>query len=224
MNFDPGPEANRYRRCKATTFLWLIASLAAVSCSPESDTEANEPELIWGDRLSITGDFNGNGNVDTLHERYISLIDSQETNKYAAVSYWEMMEMAHRKQPAVQLRSSDTSIPDLFISTITGQLFGLSYLRNEGDLDQDGRDEVGIVVDWADASFVNGFVIYSLRDTGWVVRWASEIRDYDLETDSTGAYIDTTFEGFLFRDVQGRLRVRTYDSYGRVDSLVTLLQ
>lgn len=178
---------------------------------------------IWGDRLQITGDFNGDGQTDTLKEEYISTITNQETNKYyEGIEYDSMVSLTIQKKPFSLLKFSSSKPNPLKIETKTWQLFGLAYLKNEGDLDKNGTDEIGLIINWADWSNINFYCVYSYIDNSWKQVLTFEIRDFDLDKDKAGHYIDTSFNGFLKHNKKGELRAKTYELGDKIEKKVKL--
>ncbi len=136
---------------------------------------------VFGYRFIITGDFDGDGKKEKLVEHYISGIDYRETNKfYDSVSdYGDLVDLAHKKHPLSLVTCTNKSIHDLLIDD-NGISFGLSYLKNEGDLNGDGTDEVSYVVDWTDWSSLNTWYIMTYRDHQWKVLYSFEMWDWQL--------------------------------------------
>ncbi|MEO6630400.1 MAG: hypothetical protein ABIN13_01720, partial [Mucilaginibacter sp.] len=64
--------------------------------------------------------------------------------------------------------------------TTNPQLLGLAYLKNEGDLDGDGGDEVSYVINWADWSNVNTWHIDTYKHGKWKDLYSFSIRDWQL--------------------------------------------
>lgn len=61
-----------------------------------------------------------------------------------------------------------------------GQLLGLSYLKNEGDLNGDGTDEVSYVVNWADWSNLNTWHLVTYKNKKWTALYSFPIWDWQL--------------------------------------------
>ncbi|HTF81568.1 MAG TPA: hypothetical protein VL947_07580 [Cytophagales bacterium] len=80
-----------------------------------------------------------------------------------------------------------------------GQLLGLSYLKNEGDLNGDGNDEVSYVVKWADWSSRNSCHIVTYKNKRWVVLYSFSIAEWQLpelpKTNSKLEYLRTEDNG-----------------------------
>jgi hypothetical protein len=197
-------------------------------CNKSNDQNQNSSGIvklkeIWGNRLEISGDFNGDKLPDTLSEQFISSINNKETNKYyEGIEYDSIVALTIQKKPICVLVSSSGNINPLIIKSKTFQIFGLSYLKNEGDLDHNGTDEIGLVVDWADYSNINSYNVYSYIDKSWVQVLTFEIRDYDIEKDITGHYADTTFKGFLTHNNKGKLIAKTYEAGDKVEKTMKL--
>jgi hypothetical protein len=60
------------------------------------------------------------------------------------------------------------------------QQLGLAYLKNEGDLDGDGADELSYVINWADWSAFNHSYIVTYKKGRWLELYSFEIRDWQL--------------------------------------------
>lgn len=136
---------------------------------------------VWGYRFVITGDFNGDGRQEQLTERFLSGKDYRETNKfYEGLSdYDQLLALTVFKEPVVLLSSSDPGVDTLFIAQ-KGQVLGLSYLKNEGDLNGDGTDELSYVVNWADRSNLNTWHIVTYRKGRWEKLYSFPIWDWQL--------------------------------------------
>lgn len=106
---------------------------------------------VFGYRFVISGDFDGDGKNEKLTEHFYSQLDNKETNKFyeGLTDYDQLVDLTVKKDPVSFISSDNKHIDTLLISS-GGQLLGLSYLKNEGDLNGDGTDEVSYVVDWAD--------------------------------------------------------------------------
>jgi|GEM_PF-607935 hypothetical protein len=149
--------------------------------------DSNKPYIpkklvpVAGYRFVITGDFNGDGKTDTLVEHYFNKLTGKETNKAfdSLEDYDTLVSLTVHNDPYSFVLCSDKSIDTLNISD-NPQLLGLAWLHNEGDLDGDGGDEIGYVIDWADWSSVNTYHIASYKNGKWVDLFSFMIHDWQL--------------------------------------------
>lgn len=172
--------------------------LVAIGCS---DTETNaklidEENDYENFSFTITGDFDGDGAIDTLLEKYISSVDSRTLPKtLQGKEYDTLVALTLQTQPLCLLIDPNGKLDTLEISNLNQQ-FGLAYLKNEGDLNGDGIDEISFVVDWADWSSTNTCYIYSYVDSKWEKIYSFSIFDSQLP-DYTSATSMDTFEGLI---------------------------
>lgn len=135
---------------------------------------------VLGYRFMITGDFDGDGKKEILTEHFISGIDHKETCKfYENGDYDTLVSLNYEKKPISLLTCNKQRINDLIIDP-DGKSLGLAYIKNEGDLDGDGADEISYVADWADWSNVNFCTIMSYKNQKWQDIYSFQIRDWQL--------------------------------------------
>lgn len=135
---------------------------------------------IMGHRFTLTGDFNGDGKPDTMGEHYFDGIENRETYKFKeGLEYDALVERTIHDKCYVFLTCSG-NIPDFRPEIRVSQLFGLSHLKNEGDLNGDGTDEVSYVIDWADFSNSNTYHIITFRKGKWEELYSFPIWDWQL--------------------------------------------
>ena len=132
---------------------------------------------IWGYRFQITGDFDGDGGLDTLDERFINLETGAEAPKF----YTNLSTTAY---PSYNKDSRSTqaflACTTPHIDTLFGLgMLGVAWLETIGDLDGDGGDEIGWVAYYADVSSVNTYQIYSFKET-WQPLLGVATRDWAL--------------------------------------------
>jgi hypothetical protein len=154
-----------------------------------------------GERLTLEGDFDGDGTKETLNEHYVNRETGKELSKiYPDMEYDTLVEVVSAKHPKLYLSSSNASIKDLQISE-QDQLFGFLRLKNEGDLNGDGTDEVSYIVNFADWSNLNRFHIVSFRNGQWEELVNFEIREWQLEDEKP----------LFSKNTDGTLTVKTFD-------------
>ena len=169
---------------RTTTSIVLLATISGnaycqVVMTMTTDSDTLEVKEVFGYRFVITGDFDGDGKTEQLFEHYFSRRDNKETNKfYDGLDYGDAVWLALEKDVCVFLTSNNPQIDTLHIAE--GQLFGLSYLKNEGDLDGDGGDEISFVIDWADWSNLNTYVIMTYKKGKWEKLYSFGIWDWQL--------------------------------------------
>lgn len=156
----------------------------ADNSNPFEDILATIPadtHSVFGYRFEISGDFDGDGKKEHLLEHYFSSIDNKETNKYykGLNEYNQLVVLTQLKEPYSFVMSDNLKIDTLHIAK-NNQLFGLSYLKNEGDLNGDGTDEVSYVVDWADWSNSNTWHIVTFEENEWKELYAFPIWDWQI--------------------------------------------
>lgn len=136
---------------------------------------------VFGYRFMLSGDFNGDGKKEKLIEHFFSGIDDKETNKFydSLSEYEQLIALTIKKEPFSFVTSDDRLIDTLHISS-GGQLLGLSYLKNEGDLNGDGTDEVSYVVNWADWSNLNTWHLVTYKNKKWTALYSFPIWDWQL--------------------------------------------
>lgn len=194
---------------------------------------------IMGSRLVLYGDFDGDGLPDTLTEHFFSSIDNRETNKYYKDLDYELLVRLNDQQfPFSFVSSSNSKIDTLRIGSES--LFGLSWLKNEGDLNGDGTDEVSYVVDLADWSSLNHCTLMTYRHHRWEVLYRFPIWDWQLpdlpqtenESGSFGipdktvggdaAASRANFSGFIKKIKPGKIMV-WFENKGEQDSTIVRL-
>ncbi len=156
---------------------------------------------VLGHRFTITGDFDGDGKQEQLVEHFYSRITNQETNKsYLNLDDYDLLvKLTIDKNPFVFLQSTNDKIAKFKIDA-SPQIFGISYLKNEGDLNSDGIDDVSYVVDWADWSSLNTCHIISYRNQHWEELYAFDIWDWQVpnteENSTTGINTSSFYDKY----------------------------
>lgn len=140
---------------------------------------------ILGYRFNIYGDFDGDGLQDTLIEHYQGRIPNVEINKYFRnyTDYWYFMESTIAKKPISFLTSNNTNIDTLFLTKYLDNKYqhsGLSLLKNVGDLNGDGNDEISYVMSWVDFSSCNTIYILSYVNSNWKEVYSFSIWDWQI--------------------------------------------
>jgi hypothetical protein len=150
------------------------------SAVQNDSTLVTKRDPIFGFRFVIKGDFNGDGKTETLTEHYISGIDKKETNKsYDSLDYDKLVDTIVKKYPISFITCNNSLIDTLQIDDQVGS-FGLSFLKNEGDLNGDGTDEISYVVDWADWSSLNSCNLMTYKNKKWQKLYSIPIWDWQL--------------------------------------------
>ena len=136
---------------------------------------------VFGFRFIVSGDFDGDGKKEKLIEHFFSGLDKKETNKFydSLSDYEQLVALTVKKEPFSFVISDNKLIDTLQISS-GGQLLGLAYLKNEGDLNGDGTDEVSYVVNWADWSNLNTWHLVTYQNKKWTELYSFPIWDWQL--------------------------------------------
>ena len=156
------------------TVMTLLMACDGAIVDPEPKVEMVVPNVeastlkpVRGHRFRVLADVTGDGRKDTLIERFIDPATGKETHKFFEdATYDTLNARIWRLKPDCSVRCSDTSVGDLPIRK--GGSFGLLWLRNEGDLNKDGREEIGWVGHWADYSNVNTYHLCSWDGRAWI--------------------------------------------------------
>lgn len=169
---------------KSLQILFII-SLTLNSCHKNkscSNTIQKKLTPVLGHRLSIIGNFSGNKKSDTLTEVYLSQVTNKETHKNFKedIEYDSLVSLISVNKPKSYISSSNPSIDSLHISSAS-QLFGISFLKNEGDLNNDGIDDVSYVVNWADWSNLNTYHLVSFQNHKWIHLHSFPIWEWQLQ-------------------------------------------
>ena len=136
---------------------------------------------VFGYRFVIKGDFDGDGKKEKLIEHYYSQLKNKETNKFYEnlLEYDQLMLLTIKKEPKSFLTSSNSKINDFEITNMDQQI-GLSFLKNEGDLNGDGTDEISYVINFADYSNCNSWHIATYKRNKWTELYSFDIWDWQL--------------------------------------------
>lgn len=135
---------------------------------------------IPGYRFRVVGDFDGDGRSDTLTERFVSRLDGKEADKYYTTNNYDtVVTLTMAKHPWSFMVSSNPDIDTLEIARHT-QLFGVGFIKNEGDLDGNGTDEISFIAEWADWSSINTCRVVSWGQGEWRELLSFGIHDWQL--------------------------------------------
>ncbi len=100
----------------------------------------------YPDSDTLTGDFNGDG---------------KQEHVWLEADYEKCRETGDEKSCRGKIQCSDNKISPLVIDDCP---FG--SIKNEGDLNDDGKDEIGILPGWF-TSACRGYEVYTLRNNKW---------------------------------------------------------
>lgn len=158
-----------------------------MSCNPHNKSlnssknfspDQPENQQIWGHRFKISGDFDGDGLQETLTEFYYSHRDQKETNKYfkGVEDVWVLYDSAEVRKCQSFLLCSNSKLDTIPVSGILGPI----WLKNEGDLDGDGGDEVSYVASYPQQSSINFCCLLSYKKNQWKELYTFEIREWQI--------------------------------------------
>jgi hypothetical protein len=160
----------------------ILLLAGCVACeqprSPASQELRTASKEIFGHRFEVLADVDGDHRPDTLREVYWSRTFDREAAKFLADADFDtLVKRAYDLRPLVMLRRSGGRLDTL---DARGSGFGLALLVNEGDLDGDGADEVGYVLDHADWSNTNTYHVLTWKKEGMRVLFTFPIWDWQL--------------------------------------------
>lgn len=135
-----------------------------------------EIKFVHLDKLSITGDFDGDGKIDTLVENNISGLNKLSIDSIPNYSEWDSL-----------ARFFDRVESDLILSLVNrkcdtlhlGSGKGLFCLINIGDNNNDKKDEIALVVDQCTFTNICTCHIYSLCKNKW-----NELKHFIIHRDA----------------------------------------
>lgn len=114
----------------------------------------------------VIGDFDGDGIRDTLIQKILDKNSKKEILFFPDPfqNEWEtVVKFFYRKSADVILYISNSNLDTLHL----GIAMGLYCLLNVGDTNNDGKEEIALVIDQLDYSMVNSCGIYSLCGEQW---------------------------------------------------------
>lgn len=146
----------------------------------EQDAILHEKEKMVGIRnVTINGDFNGDGVKENLKSELYSKRDKQiireipEDCELGCICEYD---------PILYLKSTDSRIPELRLGS-SCQIFGIGKLSNIGDVNNDGKDDIAVIVNWASYSGLNTCYLYGLCNGTWLELFSFLISDASLFVD-----------------------------------------
>lgn len=129
--------------------------------------------------LTVKGDFDGDGSPENWNENYLSQLTQKPIKRdlYAAID--QLQQNIPAQEPITTLQADKSTLNSLQISNDAYQ-YGLAYLKNEGDLDGDGADELSYVIDNIDQSNINKMYVVSYKNGAWKELYSFTIRESTL--------------------------------------------
>lgn len=166
----------------------------------KSKTKEGYKKII---KKEITGDFNGDGKEDKMEEFLFSSINNEQIEVLPQFEYDSIVDYILKLKPILSLNSLSKNIPNLELTKESA--FGVLHMKNEGDLNNDGTDELSVVIDWADWSQINMCMIFTLHENKWIKIGQFDIREGQL-------LFDKNFNGFIVKNKNGNYEALTFDS------------
>lgn len=144
----------------------------------KKNSVAKRPKPVFGYRFVISGDFDGDGKQEKLIEHFCDSATGKEVNKYYGGDYdYDVKMLASRKC------YSSFMCDNNFISATRIEPtpnFGLLFLKNEGDLNGDGSDEISLVTNKADWSSLSECTIMTYKHGKWDALYWFPIWEWQL--------------------------------------------
>ncbi len=126
----------------------------------------------------IIGDYNGDGQADTLCVRFASSIDGQPILMDTMLEYDSMIATVVRKKPLLQLVAP--GLQPLVLNQGQFYVLGMDYGANIGNVNRLPGDELAVVIRGADWSAINRLLVFTYKKNGWIRIREQEIREETL--------------------------------------------
>lgn len=158
----------------------FILALSLINCTPKqnkADT-SKEANAVSADttkipigfhkleKLSVTGDFDGDKKTDTVYQHNFSNLEKKEIQfspDPMKIDWDEVVKWFYAQDSDITLSGNKKNSDVLHLGT--GQ--GLYCLINIGDTNKDGKDELAFAIDKCDDSRTNTCKIYTLCAGKW---------------------------------------------------------
>ncbi len=129
----------------------------------------------WGYRFKVEGDFDGNGTKEMLYERFYSQKSKHETYKYLKADNANgydctaSLQDNDAKKAMSYMVCSDSTIRRMSIGVCSNAnaVFGISFMKNVGDLNGDGTDELVYMDDRGCTTDPRFFYLLTYKDGEW---------------------------------------------------------
>ncbi|HLA55490.1 MAG TPA: hypothetical protein VK623_05295 [Flavobacterium sp.] len=208
---------------------YLTVLLLALFCC---HMNGQKPLVISADKfhklekLYITGDFDGDKKTDTLFQyNYSKLKKAEILNAPDPFkTEWDTVVNWFYKQESdvrLSLKKKGSNILHL------GTAQGLNCLINVGDTNNDGKDEIALVVDYCDFSRVNSCKVFTLCNGKWtlVKRFGIHEGAFDWDADQKRPTF-TNIRGFLEQEngvwKYSDYEQNDYETAGEVGKMIIL--
>jgi hypothetical protein len=154
--------------------LLVISLISVIVCKGQTPT----PTII-------AGDWEGTGRMDTLYEYYYSRALKREVVSPLflykdQIDYDSLVRTTLKLDPIIYIINKSYPMDTITIDG-NGQLFGVYFLNNKGDLDGDGGDELAYMACFADYSNTNTYHIYSRKNGKWVNLYSFPVWEWQFE-------------------------------------------
>lgn len=147
----------------ACSLLFACNSKTTTNSEPAA-SESRAPEQSNAGEFLLTGYFNIDAVMDTVYEMCYSDVTHTpiQMHEVGMGDSADNVLLIMKQKPVTMLYTSMRGV-DTFVVTKEPQQQGLSILMNLGDLNGDGTDEIGYVVNWADFTNLNTYHIITLK-------------------------------------------------------------
>jgi hypothetical protein len=187
--------------------IFLSVTAIIVSCSSGNDVarhqEENPPNPIDTlfyelEKTYITGDFDGDGIIDTLFERNISQLTGEEIVRIPLKlggNFYDDVDFMHQQKSKLFMSWNKANRDTLHLE----QGFNLLLCLNLGDVNKDGNDELAVMVNDFGISSVENCRIFSYCQNQW-----KELLKFSVF--ASDAYLNANFnacqvnKGFLYKE------------------------
>lgn len=168
-------------------FVFVILVSSCHHATPPADTAVKDSGVVaaetpvvtpakdsisyeMGNRLKLSCDLNGDHIIDTIYESYISQKTGQETFKYIDGKNMDVetvRDSINANLPVSRIYTTIAGV-DTFSLTDHSDHTGIYMLENLGDLNEDGGEEIGYIIDLAGHSNLNEYTIITLtKEKKW---------------------------------------------------------
>lgn len=138
----------------------------------DTPTMAVALDTFWGYRFEVVGDFDGDGFVDTLRDRFVDPETGWETFRSVYEANDPLISMSFNSRGTAYWEVLGRS--SKVLSILRGE--SAAWMEALPDLDGDGSQELCVVFNHQDCSNVNRAIIYTWKGA-WSVLYMFQIRE-----------------------------------------------